>query len=75
MGTKLRDVKAYLHTYEDVHRTEQYVEVTEWVNGEGVNVVTKDQMFRLTIEEVVALADALSSMNYVSFDDLDNYHG
>lgn len=57
-----------LNKYDSFCKEDEFIEVTEWTNGEGYDIVihSKDrmQMFNLTFGEIEALNYLIKSIDY-----------
>ena len=52
---KRKAISEDLNKYEIVDKSNNFIEVIEWINGEGWDIITKDKMINLTRGELVAI--------------------
>lgn len=52
---KRKAISEDLNKYEIVDKSNNFIEVIEWINGEGWDIIIKDKMINLTRGELVAI--------------------
>lgn len=55
----------YLVKYDYLAKDDDYIEITEWKNGEGYDISIKDKnLFSLTLGEIEAINFLIKKMDY-----------
>ena len=52
---KRKAISEDLNKYEIVDKSNNFIEVIEWINGEGWDIIIKDKIINLTRGELVAI--------------------
>lgn len=62
--SKRKSVMADLNKFDSLAKDYQYIEVTEWSNGEGYDINFEDRSYRLTHGELDAINFLIKSLDY-----------
>ena len=62
--TERKSISDELHKYDYLAKTNQFIEVTEWVNGEGWDISIDDKHFSLTEGELDAINYLVKTLLY-----------
>lgn len=60
----LKSVNAPLNKFSPVFKDEDFIEVTEWANGEGWNIVINDRCMTLHYDELSAINYLIKVLQY-----------
>lgn len=61
---KLKAVSADLNRFDPLAKPDDFIEVSEWYNGEGFNIIINNRMFCLTYGEFDAIHYLIDSLKY-----------
>ena len=64
-----KSVNDKLKKYDYLAKDEDYIEVTEWTNGEGYDIAINDKIISLTEGQLNAIDYLVKSLEYKSDDD------
>lgn len=60
-----KSIMDYLIKYDYLAKDDDYIEITEWANGEGYDISIKDKnVFSLTLGEIEAINFLIKKMDY-----------
>lgn len=60
----LKSVNSPLNKFSPVFKDEDFIEVTEWANGEGWNIVINDRCMTLHYDELSAINYLIKVLQY-----------
>lgn len=64
---KRRAINGYLHKFDYLAKEDDFIEVTEWSNGEGISVTINMNTFELTFGQLDAINFLSQALKYETF--------
>lgn len=59
-----KTVSSDLKIYDILAKDNDFIEITEWTNGEGWDITINDKMFRLTFGQLEAINYLIKTLEY-----------